>query len=268
MAAGSSIALRLPPARPDRTARRAWADAWPRRRARSADCPGRYSGEQPPAHRSTGGRGARRRLVAGGDGRQTAAGWVLFASSMLAAYVAGAMMIAGVWGRTVLPLGEYRNSANGRELAPLDAPGIVAHERADGLRIQEGLVAHRGAARADQVGLSRRLEHVADGADAQRLEEELLVVVHREHQHADLGLVLQDPPRGLQPGELRHRDVEDGEVDVVPLRADHGLRAVLRLRDDREIGLVVEDPAQPGAHERVVVGEQDAGGHGQRASGT
>jgi uncharacterized protein len=41
-----------------------------------------------------------------------AAGWVLFASSVIATYVAGALMIATSWGRTVLPLGEYRRAAN------------------------------------------------------------------------------------------------------------------------------------------------------------
>jgi succinate-acetate transporter protein len=43
---------------------------------------------------------------------ETAAGWILVASSFLAAYTAGAMMIAGACGRTILPLGEYRKAAN------------------------------------------------------------------------------------------------------------------------------------------------------------
>jgi uncharacterized protein len=47
-----------------------------------------------------------------GNGWETAAGWILLASSVLAAYTAGAMMIAGTWGRTILPLGEYRKAAN------------------------------------------------------------------------------------------------------------------------------------------------------------
>jgi succinate-acetate transporter protein len=51
-------------------------------------------------------------FLLGGAGWETAAGWVLVASAFIAAYVAGAMMIAGAWGRTILPLGEYRKSAN------------------------------------------------------------------------------------------------------------------------------------------------------------
>jgi hypothetical protein len=57
-------------------------------------------------------------------GRTTweARGWVLLASAFLAAYTAGAMMIASAWGRTVLPLGEYRKAANvpgRRSIGPL-----------------------------------------------------------------------------------------------------------------------------------------------------
>jgi hypothetical protein len=69
--------------------------------------------------------------LVGGLGWQHAAGWVLLASSFLAVYTAGAMMIAGAWGRTVLPLGEYRKSANmpgGRPMRPLEyelgEPGV------------------------------------------------------------------------------------------------------------------------------------------------
>ena len=45
------------------------------------------------------------------------------------------------------------------------------------------------------------------------------------------------------------------------LRARDGLRAVLGLGDDLDVDLVVEDPAQAGPHERVVVGDQDSDGH-------
>jgi succinate-acetate transporter protein len=70
-------------------------------------------------------------FLLGGAGWETAAGWVLVASAFIAAYVAGAMMIAGAWGRTILPLGEYRKSANvpgGRPIRTLEyelgEPGV------------------------------------------------------------------------------------------------------------------------------------------------
>jgi uncharacterized protein len=62
---------------------------------------------------------------------QTVAGWVLLAASWIAAYVAGAMMIASAWGRTVLPLGEHDKAANvpgGRPIRTLEyelgEPGV------------------------------------------------------------------------------------------------------------------------------------------------
>lgn len=71
------------------------------------------------------------RFLLGGDGWEQAAGWVLLASAFLAAYTAGAMMIAAAWGRTILPVGEYRKAANvpgGRPLRTLEyelgEPGV------------------------------------------------------------------------------------------------------------------------------------------------
>jgi succinate-acetate transporter protein len=60
-------------------------------------------------------------FLTGDEAWKTAAGWVLVASSVLATYTAGAMMIAGAWGRTILPLGEYRRSANVPGRRPIDA---------------------------------------------------------------------------------------------------------------------------------------------------
>ena len=52
---------------------------------------------------------------------ETAGGWVLIGAAILAIYVGGAMMIAGSWGRTVLPLGEYSKAANVPGGRPIDA---------------------------------------------------------------------------------------------------------------------------------------------------
>jgi succinate-acetate transporter protein len=65
-------------------------------------------------------------LLTGSSGWETVGAWVLLASSWLAAYTAGAMMIAASWGRTVLPLGEYSKKANipGRQpMRPIEYSG-------------------------------------------------------------------------------------------------------------------------------------------------
>jgi succinate-acetate transporter protein len=52
---------------------------------------------------------------------EEAAGWVLIASAILAVYTAGALMIAASWGRTILPIGEYRKAANVPGRRPIHA---------------------------------------------------------------------------------------------------------------------------------------------------
>jgi succinate-acetate transporter protein len=69
-------------------------------------------------------------FLTGSDTWKTVAGWVLLASSFIATYTAGAMMIASTWGRTVLPLGERRgtNISRGRAIDALQyelgEPGV------------------------------------------------------------------------------------------------------------------------------------------------
>ena len=69
--------------------------------------------------------------VVGGTGWEKAGGYVTMASSFTAFYAASAMMLAGAWGRTVLPIGKYRKDANvpgGRAMYPLEfelgEPGV------------------------------------------------------------------------------------------------------------------------------------------------
>lgn len=51
-------------------------------------------------------------FLEGGAGWKTAAGWVLLASSWLAAYTAFAMMLEGAAGKVILPLGQLTKRAN------------------------------------------------------------------------------------------------------------------------------------------------------------
>jgi succinate-acetate transporter protein len=47
-----------------------------------------------------------------GEGWLLAGGWVLVASAILATYTAGAMMLEGAFGRTIIPLGKYDRRTN------------------------------------------------------------------------------------------------------------------------------------------------------------
>ena len=76
-----------------------------------------------------------------------------------------------------------------------------------------------------------------------------------------------EAPRGLDPVDARHPHVHEDDVRREhPGRLD-GLRAVARLADHLEIGLGVQDQAEAGAHELLVVGEQEADAHGLPRSG-
>ena len=148
---------------------------------------------------------------------------------------------------------------SGSPLALPVALQVVADQRGDRARVEERLAAHRRPARLDQVPVGDRLEHVAAGARLERLEEVLLVVVHRQHQDPDAGRAPGDLAGGLQPGHPRHRDVEDGQVDA---RWSAQARRPRRRRPPRPppSGRARRPgSAGPAAHQRVVVGEQDAG---------
>src|SRR5579884_410581 len=152
-----------------------------------------------------------------------------------------------------LPRGEDVELLLGRA-APFDE---VLDQRRDRRRVEERLAAHRPPNRVDDVLVGVGLEDVAGGAGLERFEEELLAVVHREHEQLQLRLALVQLCGCLDPGRLRHRDVEDHEIDVRGHRFLHRFGPIRGFGDDLEVGLGVEDALQAGADDRVVVGDQD-----------
>ena len=72
------------------------------------------------------------------------------------------------------------------------------------------------------------------------------------------GLRRRELPRRLDAGHPRHAHVEDRQIDVVGERALDRLGAVGGLGDDLEVGLARRCTLpQAGAHDRVVVGDED-----------
>src|SRR5690606_6860462 len=69
----------------------------------------------------------------------------------------------------------------------------------------------------------------------------------------------------LDAVEARHADVE--QADIRPQRAGEGHRLlpVGRLPDDRDARIGVEDHAEAGAHDLLVVGDHDADAHADAA---
>ena len=70
----------------------------------------------------------------------------------------------------------------------------------------------------------------------------------------------EDPARRLDPVDVGHLDVhQDDPGPPLPREVD-GVPAVLGLAGDRYPGLRVEDRAKAGAHQGLVVGDEDRTG--------
>src|SRR5690606_18796778 len=94
---------------------------------------------------------------------------------------------------------------------------------------------------------------------AQRLEDVLVGLVRRQHQHP-YGVqraVRADAAGGLQAVGARHADVHEHHVGARRAGQLHRLHAVRRLGDDDQVVGQVEQGAEPGPHHRLVVRQQD-----------
>ena len=116
-----------------------------------------------------------------------------------------------------------------------------------------------GHALLEQV--ARALGHVL-----QQPHRVVRLEVVREHEHADLRVAAADLLGGDEPVVgvgRRHADVHDGDVRAP--RIDHPQQRVgiAAAPDDLEAG-VLEQPREPVAQQRLVVGDQDS--HGSSAS--
>ncbi len=97
-----------------------------------------------------------------------------------------------------------------------------------------------------------------DGAGGQGLEGlgGALLRVRREHDHGERSL-RQDRPHGFGAVHARHVEVHGDHVGLQRARLDDGVGAVLRLSDDLEALVALEDAPHGHAHERAVVHDQD-----------
>jgi hypothetical protein len=102
------------------------------------------------------------------------------------------------------------------------------------------------------------LEQVPVGAGVEHAQDVLLVAVHRDDEHPHLGGVLLDRSRGLQTADVRETDIHQDDVRAQFDGEADRLTPGGRLADDREASVPLEDVADAGADDRVVVDEEDA----------
>ena len=118
----------------------------------------------------------------------------------------------------------------------------------------------------DRLGEQLRscvLEEEAAGARLERAVDVLVEVERRDDHHGER--ILDGRPgqraRGLEPVELGHPDVEQADIGPQLPGQRHGFPAVARLTHHLDVGLGVQDHAQPGPDELLVVGDEYADGH-------
>jgi hypothetical protein len=106
----------------------------------------------------------------------------------------------------------------------------------------------------DEVGGAGVLEQEAARARAQRVDDEVVQAERREDQDA----VARQAARRLDAVHARHADVHEHDVGVEALGERDRLVAVAGLGDHGDPARRLEHGLEARAHERLVVGDEDA----------
>ena len=128
-------------------------------------------------------------------------------------------------------------------------------------QLRGDLAVERLAHREPQLGFISGLEHIADGARADRLEQQVGVFDHAQDQDAAHQPVALQSPCGLQAIHARHAQVHQDQVGLECPSQVHGFTTVACFAHHLEVGFLAEDQPQPGARQPVVVGNQYAPPH-------
>jgi hypothetical protein len=138
----------------------------------------------------------------------------------------------------------------------LDEPGDQAAGQAGR---QQRLAAGDDSDAVQELAGIGVLDQEPAGAGVQGVDDVFVMVERGEYQHVDVGEVgcFGDAAGGLEPVDVRHADVHEHDVGLgLADQVDRG-RAVGGLAHHDHAGLVVDEGAEPGAHERLVVGDED-----------
>ena len=98
---------------------------------------------------------------------------------------------------------------------------------------QEKLFAlHRRFDCPDQLLVSIRLLHVAIRSSLPRFLNELLILVGRENHYGGVWNMNADAPSSLEPGHLRHRNVDDYHIWLQRFSQTYSMLTVSGFADD------------------------------------
>ena len=168
--------------------------------------------------------------------------------------------------REHLPLARGEDVEARRGHARLRAARELGDEPAGHRGREQRLAAGDEGDRADEVGGLAVLEQEPRRPGAQGAVDVLVEVEGGQHEHRGAGQrgVGDDRVQGGQAVDARHPHVHDDHVGTGLAGDRHGLRAVGRLADHREALLGLEQDAQAGADQLLVVGQHHTDHRGGR----
>ena len=113
--------------------------------------------------------------------------------------------------------------------------------------------------RLEQLGWFGVLDQEAASPGAEGLVDVFVGLEGSQDDDLDPGQVLvgRDAPGGFQAVDAGHPDVHQDDVGALAAGEVHGLLAIRGLTDDVQVLGRVDQDAEPGADQRLVVGEQD-----------
>ena len=142
---------------------------------------------------------------------------------------------------------------------PFGAGGQVGDEPPGHARRQQRVAPGHHPDRLEQVGGLGVLDQEAAGPGADRLVDVLVGLEGGQDDHLDPGQVVVggDAPGGFQAVHPGHPDVHQHHVGALAAGQVDRLRAVGGLAHHLEVVGRVDQHVEPGADQRLVVGEQD-----------
>ena len=102
------------------------------------------------------------------------------------------------------------------------------------------------------------LREIARRAHAQRPHGVLVLGMNAQHEDRDARVLGAQALEHLEEPRSGHGHVEEHHVGREPRERGQQLVAVHRLANHHQAGVVGDDPAQPLANDRVVVGDEQA----------
>jgi hypothetical protein len=131
---------------------------------------------------------------------------------------------------------------------------------------EERLAGGDGANRRQQLFRRVVLEDEAARARLQRLVDVLVEVEGRKHEDPRRRVGVENPPRRLEPVELRHPNVHQDHRRAKPGGLVDSFEPVLRLRDDLDVRLLRKQHPEAGPHHRLIVRDEYADVHERRSA--